>query len=60
MYCITILISLNCGGSYIDFPEWLKNETLLINPKYDDGKFFQYAVTVTLNYIKAFKTIQKE
>ena len=53
-------ISLNCGGSNIDFLEWLKNKKLLINPKYDVGKCFQYAVTVTWNYIKAFKTIQKE
>ena len=26
-------ISLSKGGSYIDFPEWLKNEKATINPK---------------------------
>ena len=42
-------ISLNRGGSYIDYPKWLKKATIYIYKKNDD-KCFQYAVTVTLNY----------
>ena len=42
-------ISLNRGGSYIDFPKWLKNKKLTINPKNNDHKCFQYAVTLALN-----------
>ena len=43
-------ISLSRGGSYIDSLEWLKNKKATINPKKDDGKCFQYALTVALNY----------
>ena len=43
-------ISLNRGGSYIDSPEWLKNEKTTINPKNNDDKGFQYALTVVLYY----------
>ena len=43
-------ISLSGGGSYIDSPEWLKNKKTTINPKNNDGKCFQYAVTVALKY----------
>ena len=43
-------ISLSRGGSYIDSPEWLKNEKAAINPKNNDDKCFQYALTVALNY----------
>ena len=35
--------------SYIDFPKWLKNKTATINPKNNDDKCFQNAVTVALN-----------
>ena len=41
-------IGLNRGGSYIDFPKWLKNKKT-INQKNDDGKCFKYAWTVGLN-----------
>ena len=44
-------INLNCGGSYIDFPHWMKRQKKatinLINKKVN--KCFQYAVTVVLN-----------
>ena len=51
IYCIKLdKISLNYGGSYIDSPEWLKNKKATINPKNNDNKCFQYAVTVALNY----------
>ena len=43
-------IRLNRGGSYIDFPEWLKMKNATINPKNNDDKCFQHAPTVALNY----------
>ena len=42
-------ISLKRRGSYIDSPKWLKTKKATINPKNNDGKCFQYAVTVELN-----------
>ena len=42
-------ISLNRGGSYIDSPKWLKDKKSTINPKSNDHKCFQYAVTLALN-----------
>ena len=35
-------INPNCGGSYIDSPDWVKNKKATINP-------IPYAVTVALN-----------
>ena len=43
-------IDLKRGGSYIEAPEWIKNKKAAINPKNKDGKCFQYAVTIVLNY----------
>ena len=43
-------ISLNRGGSYIDFPEWLKNKKETIIPKTNDDRCIQYAVSVALNH----------
>ena len=41
----------NCGGSYIDSPNWIKNEKTTIIPiNVKNRKCFQYAVTVTLNH----------
>ena len=37
------------GGSYIDSPKWLKDKKSTINPKNNDDKCFQYAVTLALN-----------
>ena len=45
-------ISLSRGGSSIDSPEWLKNKKATINPKNNDDKCIQYAVTVSLHYLK--------
>ena len=45
-------ISINRGGSYIDSPKWLKNKKSTINPKNNDYKCFQYAVTLALNLDK--------
>ena len=42
-------ISLNRGGSYIDSPKLLKDKKSTINPKNNDDKCFQYAVTLALN-----------
>ena len=43
-------VSLSRGRSDIDSPEWLKNKKATINPKNNDDKCFQYALTVALNY----------
>ena len=37
------------GGTYIDSPKWLKDKKSIINPKNNDDKCFQYAVTLALN-----------
>ena len=52
-------ISLNRGGSYIDSPKWLKNKKATINPKNNDDKCFQYALTVVLNHEQFKKDPQK-
>ena len=43
-------IILNRDGSNVDSPEWLKNKKATINPKNNDDKCFQYALTVALNH----------
>ena len=43
-------ISLSRGGLYADFPKWLENKKATINPKNNNDKCFQYALTVALNY----------
>ena len=50
LYYILDKMSLSRGASYIDSPEWLKNKKATINPKNNDDKCFQYALTVALNY----------
>ena len=52
-------ISLNRGGSYIDSPQWLKYKKSTINPKNNDDKCFQYAVTLALNLDKIKKDPHK-
>ena len=52
-------ISLNKGGSYIDSPKWIKNKKSTINPKDNDYKCFQYAVTLALNLNKINKHPQR-
>ena len=44
--------SLNRGGSHIEAANGQKNKKSTINPKNNDYKCFQYAVTVALNYDK--------
>ena len=48
-------ISLNRGGSYIESAKWIKDKKSTINPKNNDYKCFQYAVTVALNNDKINK-----
>ena len=43
-------ISLNRGEPYINSPKWLKNKKATKNPKNNDDKCFQYAITVALNH----------
>ena len=52
-------ISLNRGGSYIDSPKWLKDKKSTINPKNNDDKCFQYAVTLALHLVKIKKDPQR-
>ena len=52
-------ITISKGGSYIDFPKWLKNKKSTINPKSNDYKCFQYAITLALNYDKIGRNPQR-
>ena len=52
-------ISLNRGESYIHSPKWLNNKKATINPKNNNRKCFQYALTAALNMNK-IKRILKE
>ena len=50
----------NCGGSYIDSPDLMKNKKVTINPiNKNDNKSFQYAVTVALNHEEIKKDPQR-
>ena len=51
--------SINRSGSYIDSPKWLKDKKSTINPKNNDDKCFQYAVTLALNLDKIKKDKQR-
>ena len=46
-------------GCYIDSPKWLKDKKSTINPKNNDDKCFQYAVTLALNFDKIKKDPQR-
>ena len=48
-------IRLSRGRSYIDFPKWLKNKKATTNPKNNNDKCFQYALTVALNHEQIYK-----
>ena len=52
-------VSISKGGSYIDSLKWLKNKKSTINPKNNDYKCFQYAITLALNYDKIDRTPQR-
>ena len=49
LYIMILTKHINRGGSYIDSLQWLKNKKSTINPKNNDDKCFQYAVTLALN-----------
>ena len=51
--------SINRAGSYIDSPKWLKDKKSIINPKNNDNKCFQYAVTLALNFDRIKKNPQR-
>ena len=59
MYYNLNTVSLSRGGSCIDSPKWLKNKKATINPKNNDDKCFQYALTVALNHEKIKKDPQR-
>ena len=49
LYCKCHKINPNCGGSYIDSPDWIKNKKVTINSiNKKDNKCFQYTVIVAL------------
>ena len=52
-------VSISKGGSYIDSPKWLKNKKSTINPKNNDYKCFQYAITLALNYDRIDRNPQR-
>ena len=60
MYYECHKINLNCGGLYIDSPDWTKSKKATINPmKKKDNKCFQYAITVALNHEEIKKDLQR-
>ena len=52
-------ISLNRGGSYIKPAKWIKDKRSITNPKNDNYKCFQYAITVALNHDKINRDPQR-
>ena len=50
MYYYRNKVSLSRSASYIDSLEWLKTKKATINPKNNDDRCFQHALTVALNY----------
>ena len=51
--------SINRRGSYMDSPKWLKDKKSIVNPKNNDNKCFQYAVTLALNLDRIKKKLTK-
>ena len=51
--------SINRGKSYIDSPKWLKDKKSTTNPKNNDDKCFQYAVTLASNLNRINKDPQR-
>ena len=50
MYWKCYKVNFRRSGSYIDSPDWMKKKKTTINPKTEDDKCFQHAITVELNY----------
>ena len=60
MYYKCHKINPNCGGSYIDSPDWIKNKKATINLfNKKDNKCFQYDVKVVLNHKEIKKDLQR-
>ena len=62
IYCIINFIKSNpnCGGSYLYFPDRIKNKKTTISPiDKKDNKCFQYVVTTALNHEEIKKDPQK-
>ena len=49
MYCKCHRVNFKRGGSYIDYPDWIKKKKVTINLKNTDDKCFQYTAGVALN-----------
>ena len=43
-------INFKRGGSYIDFPGWIKKKRTKINPKNDYERYSEYAAAIALNH----------
>ena len=52
-------ISLDRAGSYIEPAKWIEDKKSIINPKNNDYKCFQYAVTLELNHDKIDRNSQR-
>ena len=50
MYYKCHKVNFKRDGSYIDSPYWIQKKKATIDPKNEDDKCFQYAVTVAINY----------
>ena len=50
---------MNCGGAYIDSPDWIKNKKEAVSPINDDNKCFQYTATIALNHEEIGKKLQR-
>ena len=60
MYYKCYKINLNCVGSYIDYPDFIKSKKATINPiNKKENKCFQYAVTVALHYVEIGKHAER-
>ena len=60
LYCKCHKINANLGGSYVDFPNWIKNEKSTRNPTIKtDNEYFPYPVTILLNHEEIKKYLQR-
>ena len=50
LYCKGHKFNFKCRGSYIDSPDRRKKKKVTVNLKNGDDRYFQYAITVALNY----------
>ena len=52
-------INLNCNGSYIDSPDWIKNKKATIYLINDEVRCFQYIATVVISHERIGKNPQR-